>query len=234
MTSRIVIIDQSKHSGYDDTALAALKTALQTQITKNAAPAWHRRTMTVVTTRTATVADHDDWPIYLLDSPDVANALGYHDVDPQGRPYGRVFVDPTRSAGVSLSSVISHEVLEAFGDSDVNFWGDSGRGVAVALELCDPVENSVYQIDGVKLSNFVLPAWFNPYVPAGTKVDFLAHLHHPYQLESGGYKITMVEGRIGQVFADGYPEWKKALKRTEQPSRTVWREVHEFADQGDN
>jgi hypothetical protein len=53
---------------------------------------------------------------YFLANSDVADALGYHDVDPQGDPYIRVFTEPvltnggtTLSGSLSISACASHE-----------------------------------------------------------------------------------------------------------------------------
>ena len=164
------------------------------------------------------------WPIYILDDPDVAGALGYHDVDPQGRPYGRVFVKPSEDNGISVSSVLSHEVIEAFVDPWANLWADGVHGSSIAFEACDPVESSSYKINGVEVSNFVTRDWFDPQSSSG-RYDWLKHLAAPMTLEAGGYEIVMRDGAVSQKFADDYPAWRLALKQAPQPSRTLWRTV---------
>jgi hypothetical protein len=133
-------------------------------------------------------------PLLIVDNPDVANALGYHDVDPRGMPYGRVFVDPVLDNGgsalgdkgdpsLSVSAVLSHEVLEWWYDPACNDWADRGR-TSVAKELCDPVEADWYRIDGVAVSNYVLPAWFNPLDKVGP-FDRLGKLTKPVHDDQG-------------------------------------------------
>src|SRR3954447_24520075 len=162
--------------------------------------------------RTSTRVPDGAVPILIVDNPDVANALGYHDVDPRGVPYGRVFVDPVLDNGgtplgdagdpsLSVSAVLSHEVLEWWYDPACNDWSDRGRS-SVAKELCDPVEADWYRIDGVAVSNFILPAWFNPLDKVGPW-DRLGKLHGPFTMTKGGYWIEMLDNRPHPVYAAG-------------------------------
>lgn len=149
-------------------------------------------------------------PLLIVDNPDVANALGYHDVAPNGVPYGRVFVDPVLDNGgsalgatgdpsLSVSAVLSHEVLEWWADPACNTWSDRGRS-SIAYELCDPVQGDSYLINGVSVSNAVLPAWFNPLDKTGP-YDLMGKLHKPFTMTPGGYWIEMSDGAVHQVFA---------------------------------
>jgi hypothetical protein len=147
-------------------------------------------------------------------------------VTPDGRAYARIFWGPIQANGgtlttgeLSLSSVISHEVLEAIGDPYANWWAD-GPDYEHALELADPVEGDSYDIGGVSVSNFVGPKWFRkgdgPY-------DWMGKLSAPFTMTPGGYMIVRTSSTdVRQIFAHDYPEWKKALK--EHPaSRTARR-----------
>lgn len=105
---------------------------------------------------------------WLLDTPDVPNALGYHDEDAAG-PFIKVFTQPIvddggtiLGAGASVASVLSHEVLELTGDSAANIWVDGPNGNDYARELCDAVQGDSYELDGVWVSNFVYPDFFDP------------------------------------------------------------------------
>lgn len=158
--------------------------------------------------------------IVLLDNPDVANALGYHDVGPDGKPYARIFLDPIFSNGgtwtsgsLSVSAVISHEVCELIGDPGANRWANAADGTLYALELCDAVESFSYNAkNGVALSDFLCPAFFNPFAPAGSMFDEMRKLTAPFQTGAGGYQIRMVGGKIDQVFGEDYPAYRAATK----------------------
>lgn len=223
--SMIAIVNKSTLTTSADLAVWSRACALQVRY--HLAPAYDASPRPVVFFEHESMAPPGSWPVYVLDDPDVAQALGYHDVDPQGRPYGRVFARPTLAAGVSLSSVLSHEVCEAAVDPDVNLWGlDARHGRLHAWEACDAVENDSYvvKVTGnpaqggthrVEVSNFVTPAWYNA-ADAGGRYDHLGVLTSPFQLSKGGYTIVAAIGRESQVFGtevlgERYA-WRAAVK----------------------
>jgi hypothetical protein len=114
-----------------------------------------------------------------------------------------------------VSAVLSHEVLEWWYDPACNDWSDRGRS-SVAKELCDPVEQDWYLIDGVAVSNYILPAWFNPLDKVGP-FDYLGKLTKPFSMTKGGYWIEMVDGGVRQVFANA--EVRRAHQVTPNPAR---------------
>src|SRR5262249_59063449 len=101
-----------------------------------------------------------------------------------------------------------------------------------AREVCDPVQSGVYKIrtdDGtVPVSNFVLPAYFNPW--ASSPYDHLRALAEPFSLDAGGYAVYQRSGadheRLGRgfgvTFDDAMPEWQRALK-LRGGGRAYWR-----------
>ena len=108
--------------------------------------------------------------------------LGYHTEDPGGKLWGVVAAKPELDNGGkattgnwSVSSVLSHEVLEMYIDPNCNLWANDGHGKAYSFEVCDPVEAPTYPVNGVSVSNFVTPAWFDPLSdPATAQYDKLA------------------------------------------------------------
>lgn len=89
-------------------------------------------------------------------------AIGVHDRLPDGRPICNAYDSIARQAGVSMSSVSSHEVLETRADPRLHACVELDDGTIWDREICDRVEADVYQIDGVELSNFNTPACFEP------------------------------------------------------------------------
>jgi hypothetical protein len=140
-------------------------------------------------------------PITIVDVPDIDGALGYHDEDASGMAFARIFVNPTLDNGGTtltgpnaVSVTFSHEVLELIGDSPANRWVDGPGGSDFAFEMCDAVEGDAYEIDGVSMSNFVLPAFFDPRADrASNKFDFLGKLSRPFTMTPGGYQIVRTE-----------------------------------------
>jgi hypothetical protein len=162
----------------------------------------------------------------IFDNADQAGDLGWHTEGPNGIVYGRVFAEPVLQNGgnvltdaLSVASVLSHETLETLGDSSCNRWCDTGNNMAIAQELCDPVESDAYQltVGGITgtVSNFVMPAWFDPQAPSVSHFDWLELTHAPFQVRPTGYIIQMVEGNVTQHFGEEYPDWRKQTKESE-------------------
>jgi hypothetical protein len=209
-------------------AIEATRQAINRQL-RDVAEAWGEIVYTI-----AADAHSRGFQIVLLDDADQAGDLGYHDLDPRGRPYARVFVKPIldndgtwlRGAN-SVSVTVSHEVCELVGDPSANHWVENARGALVAAELCDPVESCAYRItlrDGrrVSVSDFVYPDWFNPYVPAGTQVDHMRVLRKPFEIAPDGYVIHHTAAGVRDIWGRSYPRWRKASKR-KPASRTYLR-----------
>lgn len=173
--------------------------------------------------------------ISLVDTADDPQALGYH-TETGAIQSGIVGCKPELDQGAhpltgpySVASILSHEVLEMAVDPRCNLWADSGRGFLVAYEVGDPVQSDHYDIDGVTVSNFVLPAWFDPNTPRGTKVDYLGNLRAPFTMSSGGYWVQLRAGQATQKFGEHMPVWLIAAKLANPGSRTRRRETHAAA-----
>jgi hypothetical protein len=113
--------------------------------------------------------------LYIVDEPSLENALGFHDLNTRDFPVGFVFVlDPN-----DWTTTLSHEALELIIDPTVNLFapGPDPRNpqnvVLHAYEVCDAVERSSYEIDGVRVSNFLTQSYFTVGEAAGSRNDFL-------------------------------------------------------------
>jgi hypothetical protein len=118
--------------------------------------------------------------IYLWDGADVDDAIGYHEKNNRGIPYGFVFTEIAREIGEPWSVTLSHEALELVGDPEVNLLvkgphpnPNERREVFHWFEMCDAVQAESYEIDGVAVSNFVLPLYFTSEAELGGRNDFL-------------------------------------------------------------
>lgn len=154
-----------------------------------------------------------EWWLAIIANADVANALGYHDVTPEGLPLAKVFTEVAAQAGVPISGVMSHELCEMIADPEANLYASNQDGSKlVAYESADPVENDSYKSsNGTTLSNFVTPAWFESFRTSGV-FDFLKRLSAPLTMTAGGYEIVATGAQIGQVF--GRPEFNYASGRS--------------------
>lgn len=217
---RIHVVNQSSIVTAD--ALAAMVAAIQTQIDRDFLPAWDATlgidaVNLVVAATPATGAGL----VLIRDRSDEPDALGYHQ-DATGMPTAEVFAVTDRDAGCSLSVTLSHEVLEMIGDPT------AARIVAIGgnrypLEVCDAVEDDSlgYEIAGVRVSDFVLPAYFG--FGAGTSYDFMTALSGPCpRLTRGGYLAEeLPDGQWTQItarLADG-----RMAPRAMRLGRLAWR-----------
>lgn len=139
-----------------------------------------------------------DAVLYLWSGSDVAGALGYHDTNNRGIPYGFVFTKLSKELGEKWTVTLSHEALELIGDPEANLLvqgphpDDPNLPVFHWYEMCDAVQAETYMIDGVEVSNFVLPLYFTGGDEIGGRNDFLGREHNGQTLKSfhvnpGGY-----------------------------------------------
>ena len=128
------------------------------------------------------------WPIIVEDDIHVSGAAGVHE-DQDKQPFALV------QYSSSWSLTASHECLEMLGDPFGNrvIAGESpkkGQGrVEFLVEVCDPCEavNFSYRCNGVVVSDFYTPNYFDPVKSAGTRYSFGGHITAPRQVLKGGY-----------------------------------------------
>ena len=146
------------------------------------------------------------WQISVTDNPDQAGALGYHELTSSGTPLGKVFAGLDLQSGASWTVTLSHELLEMLADPWINWCAQGWDGKIYALEVCDAVEADRlgYEIDGVLVSDFITPSWFEP--THADRVDFKRRILKPLQLASGGYiSVLNANGGWTQIAAQGEP-----------------------------
>jgi hypothetical protein len=135
------------------------------------------------------------WKVIIADTSDQAGALGYHDFTPDGRPISYVFAADDLKYGYSPTVTATHEIAEMIADPWISQLFQISSKAFFAQEICDPCEADefAYTIDGIKMSDFVLPKWF---IPGSTgQFDYMKHISKPLQLLSGGYMSVFVSGK---------------------------------------
>jgi hypothetical protein len=141
-----------------------------------------------------------EWVMYLLEKPDAPGALGYHDQTADGQPILKIFPLLDEQDGVRWETTASHELLETLADPNIARAAQSYDGKFWAYEVCDACENESYLINGVPVSDFVLPPYFEP-TQNVAKYDYLGKITKPLQILPGGY---------GQYF-DPSKGWQQVL-----------------------
>jgi hypothetical protein len=130
--------------------------------------------------------------LYLWDKTDVEDALGYHDQNARGIPYGFVFTELSKKLGEAWSVTLSHEALELIADPEVNLLvmgphpADANKTVFHWYEMSDAVQNETYEVDHIQVSNFILPLYFTGSDEPGGRNDFLGASHGGKTLNSFG------------------------------------------------
>lgn len=190
--------------------LSRASAALQKQLTRDFGPIWDIR---------ATIdafARLDDvpltyWPILVQEDIQV-DAAGIH-LDKDGQPFALV----QHSNQWTLTA--SHEVLEMSADpfgnrlvSSRSIKPDQGR-VQYLVEVCDPSEAAQfgYHVNGVLVSDFYTPNFFDPVQTVGTRYSFTGAISEPRQVLRGGYLSwhdPPSDHWWQQLWFDGEPEFK--------------------------
>jgi hypothetical protein len=147
------------------------------------------------------VAKPSDWQFIYFDDADTAGALGYHDLTEKGQPISKIFVKTTLADNQLVSVTACHELFEMAIDPIANLWAEAADGTEYAYEMSDPVEEDTFPVNGIQMSNFVHPSWFEPFKhPPGTKYDHLGRLTKPFSMTKGGYMIIKKNGKVTQKY----------------------------------
>jgi len=178
--------------------LAEVAAALQNQATRDLGPIW----------RVAATVDafaHDQvpvgyWPIFVQDH--LPHASGAH-LTGQGQPYALVQYGPT------WSLTASHECMEMLVDPSgmmtkpgPAIMPNQGR-VEYLVEVCAPCESVsfAYSINGVTVSDFYTPHYFDPVLASGVRYSFRGEITGPRQI--------LPEGNLAWRTSDGL--WHQAI-----------------------
>jgi hypothetical protein len=164
--------------------VAIVSAALQKQLVRDFGPIWG------VEASIAPFARLQDaplgyWPIMVVDT----FSKGGQHRDRNNQPYALV------AAGSSWSLVASHEMLEMLVDPFGNrlIPGQSpieeqGR-VEFLVEVCDPCQGDAfgYTVNGVIVSDFYTPNYFDPVGASGTRYSYTGAIPAPRDVLAGGY-----------------------------------------------
>ncbi len=137
------------------------------------------------------------WPVQLVKSLPPGEG-GFH-MDKHKQPYAKVIASPDNEGWTVAAS---HETLEMLVDPYGNRVQSSvaieivdgkikdGTGqFGYLVEACDPPEDDkyAYTINGVPVSDFITPHFYDPLVTPGTRYSFTGAITGPRQVLPGGY-----------------------------------------------
>jgi len=175
----------------DASELTRVAGAISKQVERDFAPPWEVQA-TVDAYAKLDDVPIDYWHVVLMET--VEGAAGYHE-DDNGQPYAVVQFDE------QWSLTASHECLEMLADpfgrrlragpllDQAVKLGLPQRRVNYLVEVCDPSEAAqfAYQSNGVLVSDFYTPNFFDPVTSGGVKYSFSGAITAPRTVLDGGY-----------------------------------------------
>jgi hypothetical protein len=175
----------------DAAELTRVASALSKQVNRDFRPIWGVEA-TVDAFLDLEDVPTDAWPVVIMRN--VQGAAGFHD-DENGQPFAVV------EFGEEWSLTASHEVLEMLADpfgrrlrsanllEQARKLGLPKRRVRYLVEVCDPSEDSRfgYQVNGVLVSDFYTPQFFDPVTSTGIRYSFTGAIKAPRTVLDGGY-----------------------------------------------
>jgi hypothetical protein len=182
-SSKVALINQANEGAVSSAALQQYAAALQQQVDNDFAPAWNVRADISVLNAGDDIPP-GTFPLNIVSS--LPGQAGVHTND-QGQPSAEAV------NGDQLSITLSHELLEMLVDpsgtrviqaADLDPYS-GGQQVSYLVEVCDPCVVYSYDIDGVPVSDFVLPSFYDP--DATGQVDFAGFLAGPLTVPLGCY-----------------------------------------------
>jgi len=184
----ITIAVMNESAGVTDAKVQAVLPAFARQWNEHLGPAWQIDPVRFVWVERGDQPPTGAWWLVYLDDSDQADALAYHDLTDEGLPMSKVFVKTILADKASLTVAATHELCEMAVDPTINLAAQDDHGTFWAYESADPVEDDKYgyDIDGVLVSDFVLPTWFGFKGSTGP-FDYANHCTDSFQILPGGY-----------------------------------------------
>jgi len=187
--------------------LQAVASALTVQVTRDLTQFWNVQA-TVRYLPNSKKIPVGVWPVFLVKELPPGEG-GFH-LDKHNQPYAKVIASPD-SEDWTIDA--SHETLEMLVDPYGNKLQNSSsieiangqikdgtEEFSYLVEACDPCEadNYSYAIQGISVSDFLTPHFYEPVVTSGTRYSFTGAIKSPRQILPGGY-ISWVNQLIDQV-----------------------------------
>jgi hypothetical protein len=196
---QVALVSNTRRTSPADVAHVAA--ALSKQAARDLAPLW-AITATVDAFPSLRSVPAGYWPIIVVDR--VEGAAGFH-LDRNGRPYALVEYSD------SWSLTASHEALEMLVDpfgrrTAAGRSPKFGQGqVEFLVEACDPCEAAAfaYTINGVLVSDFLTPPFYDPRRTVGARYSFTGAITRPREVLEGGY-LSWWEPRSNHIWQEQF------------------------------
>jgi hypothetical protein len=190
-TNHVALVSDTPSIAFAD--VANVSAAIQKQVTRDFGPLWGVNA-TVDPFPKLEAVPVDYWPVIIRDDINEPGAAGFH-TDKNGQPFSLVQADAT------WALTVSHETLEMLADPFGNRTiagapppQATGKVKKLArvlylVEVCDPPEDDsfAYQCNGVTVSDFITPNFYDPTVSASVSYSFGGNIKAPHQVLKNGY-----------------------------------------------
>jgi hypothetical protein len=202
---QVGLVDKTK--AIDPELMHAVAAALTIQVTRDLPQFWNVQA-TVTYEPNASKIPAGVWPVFLVNTLPPGEG-GFH-LDQHNQPYAKVIASPGSD---EWTIDASHETLEMLVDPNGNRLQPStsiqiengkivdGTGqFGYLVESCDPCEadSYAYPIQGVAVSDFLTPHFYDPVVTPGTRYSFTGAIKAPRQILPGGY-ISWVNQQTNEM-----------------------------------
>jgi hypothetical protein len=247
LTDHVAIVSLTSHISNKDLLRAAA--AVQKQIMRDFMPFWGLPATVDAFEDLASVPS-DYHPVVLFGDPDEVKGQLDVALDPQ---YAAQLIDDferDRLSGLHLNAftrqpfslvevsdtwsvTLSHEVIEMIVDPYGNRLVaamhplDARQRVKYLVEVCDPCQAMWYPVNGVPVSDFYTPRFFDPVWVGGGRYSFTGAIEHPLQILEGGY-LSWIDPADSALYQLGAGERRPSLvaglqqlARSTAPLRTV-------------
>jgi hypothetical protein len=195
LLTSVVLVDLTH--GIDPSFLSAAASALDQQVRQDLSRLWGGIHARVSAAPSLSALRPGDWPVYIVAKLPPGEG-GFH-LDKHHQPYAKVIGS---AADPSWTVDASHEICEMLVDP---FGSRMHPSAAIAIqggqvvdapgtfnylvEACDPCEanNFAYEIQGIAVSDFITPNYYDSQVTPNTLYSCRGHVTRPRQMLEGGY-----------------------------------------------
>ncbi len=201
----VAIVSQTPMISFEEVKRVAA--AIQIQVSRDLFPYWNVDA-TVIGVETEESAPAGAWKV-LIKPTITIDVYGYHTTDANGIPITYMKYQPNWT--VTTSHEIAEMLVNPYGNkimSGHEFFGnapdnDPTNNVEYLVEIADPSQtaNNGYDIQGVRVSDFFLPAFYDLTYTPGKQYSFTGAITRPMSLADGGYISFKRLGEWYQAFS---------------------------------
>jgi len=186
----LALVSESNRINVSELTIVAA--ALQKQATRDFGPIWGVAANVSAFAKLEDVPT-DYWPVIIQDDINSSGAAGVHQ-DKNGQPFALV------QFSNEWPLTASHESLEMLADPFghrlvAGRFPKAAQGrVNFLVEVCDPCEDRplAYTVNGVTVSDFCTPHFFDPITAPGVRYSFTGAVSKPRTILEGGYLSWVV------------------------------------------